>query len=389
MATTSDAQPGVAPATEALLQEILLELQTLNRKLDVRDAEPVSSDVVLNKSILETSLLAMVERMTPEVGTLDSEDAKEESEIDMKLEVPELALGAEIESNSGAEGKTSKNVAQGSEARTLDGEDGKEEPDTGRKLEGPELASGAEISSNSEAEGETSENVAQGSEARVEVAPVDSAELLAQAAEDSPETGVKEEVENVERPYSDREVATGGERVGGSELEVVSSPNSHQVEDNDIPKKFDPIHRYHWDYPWSSASEEDRAKQTAGFPITEDIRDMWSSYIGCNWAIPADRRVGLSFDSWTLRRDADHGKERLEKLTNTLRLLKGSKLGDNSFQITDYPPSESQYFYHNDSRPAILSEKILGGVNKHRLLHLWRSKEDLSRTFQAPWGRLM
>jgi hypothetical protein len=133
MATTSDAQPSVAPATDALL---LLELQTLNRKLEVRDAEPVSSDVVLNKAILETSLLAMAEGMSPEVGTLDSEDGKEESEIDMKLE-------------------------------------------------GPELSSGAEIPSNSEAEGETSNNVAQGSEAGVEVAHMDS-------AEDSPETGVKE-----------------------------------------------------------------------------------------------------------------------------------------------------------------------------------------------------
>jgi hypothetical protein len=165
MATTSDAQPGLAPATDALLQEILLELQTLNRKLEVRDAEPVSSDVVLNKAILETSLLAMAEGMSPEVGTLDSEDGKMEPEIDMKLE-------------------------------------------------GPELASGAEIPSNSEAEGEASNNVVQGSEVGVEVAHMDSAELLAPAAEDSPETGVKEEVENVERPYSDREVATGGERVG-------------------------------------------------------------------------------------------------------------------------------------------------------------------------------
>jgi hypothetical protein len=321
-----------------LLQEILLELRTLNRKLEARDAELVSSDVAFNKSILETSLLSMAEGMTPEVGTLESEDAKEESKIDMKPEVPELALGAEIPSNS-------------------------------------------------EAEVETSKNVAQGSQAGVEVAHVDSAELLAQAAEDSPETGLKE-VENVERPYSDREVATGEERVGGSELEVVSSPNSHQVEDNDIPKKSDPIHRYHWDYPWSSVSEEERAKQTAAFPVTDDIKEMWSNYIGCNWAIPPDKRVGLSFDSWTLRRDADHGKERLEKLTYTLRLLKGSKFGDNSFQITDYQ-GEGQHFYHNDSKPAILPERIL---HKYTKWGTWGSvQEELGggKTFEALWGRLM
>jgi hypothetical protein len=389
MATTSDAQPGVAPATNALLQEILLELRTLNRKLEARDAEPVSSDVVLNGSILETSLLAMAEGMTPEVGMLDSEDGKEESEMDMKLEGPELALGAEIPSNSEAEGETSKNVAQGSEAGTLVSEDGKEEPDTGRKLEGPEPASSAEILSNSDAEGETPENVAQGSEPGVEVGNVDSVELLAQGAAESPETGVKKEVEIVKTPNSYREVASVGGGVDESEVEAVSSHNSSQVGDDDASENPGPIHRYHWDYPWSSANEEDRATQTAGFPITEDIRDMWSNYIGCNWAIPPDRRVGLSFDSWTLRRDADHGKGRLEKLTNTLRLLKGSKLGDNSFQITDYH-GEGQHFYHNDSKPATLPERILHRYTRWHNLNLWvRGELGGGEAFEAPWGRLM
>jgi hypothetical protein len=337
MATILDGQP-VQPdqglATDTLLREILLELRTLNRKLEGREVVPDSDNGVLNKSILKTSLLAKAEATTPEGGTLDSEDGKEESDMD-------------------------------------------------RKPEGPELALGTDISSNSEAEGETSESVVQDSEAGVEVAHVDSAELLAQGAEDSPETGVKEEVEKLESPQGDGEVARGGSVVDGSELEVVSSHNSLQVEDNDISENPDPIHRYHWDYPWSSASEEERANKTAGFPVTEDIRDMWSNYIGCNWAIPPDRRVGLSFDSWTLRRDADHGKERLEKLTNALRQFKGSKLGDNSFQITDYYPSKKvQYFYQNDYRTAIVPEEILSREN-------FRWKSDWGKILEAPWGRLM
>jgi hypothetical protein len=334
---TIDGQPGQPDqrlATDTLLREILLELRTLNRKLEVRDAEPVSGDEV-SKSRLETSLLAMKEGTTPEAGTLDSEDGKEES-------------------------------------------------DTGRKLEGPELASDADIPSNSEAEGETFENVAQGSKARVEIAHVDFAELLTQGAEDSLETEVKEEVEMLESQQGDGEVASVRGGVDESELDVVSTDNFPQVEDHDISKKPDPIHRYHWDYPWSSASEKEREKKTAGFPVTEDIRDMWSNYIGSNWAIPPDKRVGLSFDSWTLRRDADHGKERLEKLTSALRQFKGSKLGDNSFQITDYyyPTKKVQYFYQNDYRTAIVPEEILSRVN-------FRWEGDWGQIWEAPWGRLM
>jgi hypothetical protein len=334
--STTYAQPGVAPATDALLQEILLELRTSNRNLEIRDAEPVSGDEVLNKSGLETSLLDLAEGTIPEGGTLENEDGKEESEIEMKLEGPELALGAETPSSS-------------------------------------------------EAKRETSENSAHGSETAVEMAHVDSAELVAQGAEDGAETGVKEEVEMLESPQCEGEVARVEGAVDGSELEVVSH-NSRQVEDNDIPENNDPIHRYHWGYPWSSASEEERTKQTAGYPVTNDIKEMWSNYIGCNWAIPPDRRVGLSFDSWTLRRDADHGKERLEKLTNTLRLLKDSKLGDSSFQITDYhyddPPKKVQYFHQNDYRTATVPEEILSRVNFH-----WKDEWEL--IWKAPWGRLM
>lgn len=386
MATVLDGQPGQPDqglATDTLLREILLELRTLNRKLEVRDAEPTSSDEV-SKSRLETSLLDMAEGTTPEAGTLDSEDEKEESDTGGKLEGPELASGAEIPSNSEAEGKTSENVTQGSEAGTRDSEDGKEESDTGRKLEGPEPALGANIPSNSEAEGETFENVAEGSKAGVEMALVDLAELLTQGAEDSLETEVKEEVEMLESLQGDGEVARGGAKVDWSELEVVSTDNFPHGEAHDISKKPGPIHRYHWDYPWSSESEKEREKKTAGFPVTEDIRDMWSNYIGCNWAIPPDKRVGLSFDSWTLRRDADHGKERLEKLTNALRQFKGSKLGNNSFQITDYhyPSKKVQYFYQNNYRTAIVPEEILSRVN-----FCWES--DWGQIWQAPWGRLM
>jgi hypothetical protein len=431
--STTYAQPGVAPATDALLQEILLELRTLNRRLEVRDTEPVFDDGVLNKSGLETSLLALAEGTIPEGGRLKSGGGKEESETEIKLEGQELVLGAETPPNSEAKGEKSKNVAQGTEAGTLDSENGKEGSGTGKKLEGPKLASGSEAPSSSEAKRETSENiaqgseagaldsghgkeesdmdrkpegpelalgaeitssseaggepsengaVAQGSEAAVEMAHVDSAELVAQGAEDSAETGVKEEVEMLESPQCDGEVARDEGVVDGSGLEVVSH-NSHQVEDNDIPESTDPIHRYHWDYPWSSASEEERTKQTAGYPVTDDVKEMWSNYIGCNWAIPPDRRVGPSFDSWTLRRDADHGKERLEKLTNNLRLLKNSKLGDSSFQITDYhydnPPKNVQYFHQNDYRTAIVPEEILGRVN-------FRWKGDWERIWKARHG---
>jgi hypothetical protein len=309
----------------------------LNRKLEARDAEIVSGDDEVSKSTLETSLLAMAEGAAPEGGALDSEDGKGGSDIDRKPEGPELDLGADTPSTSEAEGEASENVA-----------------------------------------------VAQGSDAGVEVVHVDLVELLTQGAEDSPEVGMKEEVGMPERAQGDGEVARGEGVVDGSELEVVSSHNSGQVEGNNISENPRPIHRYHWDYPWSSATEEERAKQIAGFPVTEDIRDMWSNYIGCNWAIPPDRRVGLSFDSWTLRRDADHGKERLEKLTNALRQLKGSKLGDNSFQITDYhyPTKKAQYFHRNDYRTAIVPEETLSSVNLY-----WETGWE--NIWKAPWGRLM
>jgi hypothetical protein len=202
---------------------------------------------------------------------------------------------------------------------------------------------------------------------------------------------VKEEVEIVETPHSDREVASVGGGVDESEVEAMSSHNSSQVGDDDTSENPGPIHRYHWDYPWSSASEEERAKQAAGFPVTEDIRDMWSNYIGCNWAIPPDRRVGLSFDSWTLRRDADYGKGRLEKLTDALRQLKGSKLGDSSFQITDYyyPTKKVQYFYQNDYKTATVPEEILSRVDLRWKNGSWKSTHLKKTIWKAPWGRLM
>jgi hypothetical protein len=77
MATTSDVQPYRTPTTCELLREIL-ELRTLNLKLDGREVVAIPDDRIV-KSKLETSLLGFVEGRPAEGPAWDRDNGKGES----------------------------------------------------------------------------------------------------------------------------------------------------------------------------------------------------------------------------------------------------------------------------------------------------------------------
>ncbi|PMD28750.1 hypothetical protein L207DRAFT_574691 [Hyaloscypha variabilis F] len=181
--------------------------------------------------------------------------------------------------------------------------------------------------------------------------------------------------------------------------------STSRVGDTDIYEYPEPTYRYHWDYPSSAAREEDREVKSRGVSVTEDMKKKWKKYIGNNRAIPPDSRIGLSFDSWTLRQNIDREEEYLSKLQKALKQLELSeeglkRPGNNRFRITDYTNYvtywDNRYRMFNEYRPLVyfygeakIRQRQIEDVQPPQKLKHSRLLSRPPWHWSAPWLRII